>query len=127
MQPDWDKLTADFAGSETKLIAEIDCTSDHGRDLCIEHDIQGYPTLKFGDPTNLRDYTGERSYDALKAFANEKLNPVCSVKNVHLCNGGKVKMLDVNGDIDMASVFASHDLDHEIYLNLVNKKKTTKS
>mmetsp|Transcript_16286 Transcript_16286/g.34472 ORF Transcript_16286/g.34472 Transcript_16286/m.34472 type:complete len:129 (-) Transcript_16286:269-655(-) len=53
LKPDWDKLIADFEGSENQLIADIDCTSE-GEQLCEEHGIQGFPTLKWGDPSDLQ-------------------------------------------------------------------------
>ncbi len=46
-----------------------------------------------GDPSNLQDYKGGRSYNDLKNFANKNLKPVCSPKNIDLCND--VKKADI--------------------------------
>ena len=70
IKPDWDKLIADFEGSPSQMIADVDCTAE-GEQLCKEFGIQGYPTLKWGDPSDLQDYNGGRSYEDLKQFADE--------------------------------------------------------
>ncbi|KAL7527664.1 hypothetical protein ACHAXR_002065 [Thalassiosira sp. AJA248-18] len=88
IKPDWDKLIAEFADSPTGLIADVDCTAE-GEPLCNEHGIQGFPTLKWGDPSDLQEYNGGRSYDDLKTFAEENLKPLCSVKNIDLCDDEK--------------------------------------
>jgi len=77
-----------FAGSATQLIADVDCTAD-GKPLCDQNGVRGYPTIKWGDPADLQDYQGGRDYDALKKFADEKLKPMCSPKNLDLCDDDK--------------------------------------
>jgi len=74
------------AGSPTKLIADVDCTAA-GQPLCEKHGVQGYPTIKYGDPTDLKDYDGGRTLDDLKKFAEENLGPSCGPKNLDLCKG----------------------------------------
>mmetsp|Transcript_61595 Transcript_61595/g.107100 ORF Transcript_61595/g.107100 Transcript_61595/m.107100 type:complete len:136 (-) Transcript_61595:223-630(-) len=86
MKPDWDKLIGDFAESPTSLVADVDCTTDGGKDLCEKHGVRGYPTIKYGDPSDLKDYNGGRSYDALKKFADENLGPTCGPANMDLCD-----------------------------------------
>jgi len=73
MKPDWDKLMAAFADSESALIADVDCTAA-GKPLCDANDVKGYPTLKWGDPSNLEDYKGGRDYASLEKFAQENSN-----------------------------------------------------
>ena len=82
----------DFAGSSTQLVADVDCTAD-GKALCEQQGIRGYPTIKWGDPSDLQDFQGGRSYDDLKKFADENLKPVCSPKNIDLCDD--VKKADI--------------------------------
>ena len=72
IKPDWDKLIADFADSPTQLVADVDCTAE-GEALCNDNGVQGFPTLKWGDPSDLQEYNGGRSYDDLKLFADENL------------------------------------------------------
>jgi hypothetical protein len=88
MKPDWDKLMEEFAGSATQLIADVDCTAD-GKPLCDQVGVRGYPTIKWGDPSDLQDYQGGRSFDDLKKFAEENLKPMCSPKNLDLCDDDK--------------------------------------
>jgi len=88
MKPDWDKLMKEFEGSETQLVADVDCTAD-GKPLCEANGIRGYPTLKWGDPAALEDYQGGRDFKTLKKFADEKLKPMCSPANLDLCDEDK--------------------------------------
>jgi len=88
MKPDWDKLMDAYASSSTQLIADVDCTAD-GKPLCDAAGVKGYPTIKWGDPADLQDYQGGRTYDDLKKFADENLKPMCSPKNLDLCDDDK--------------------------------------
>lgn len=88
MKPDWDKLMDEFSGSSTQLIADVDCTTD-GKPLCEENGVKGFPTLKWGDPSDLQDYQGGRDLASLRKFATDNLKPVCSVKNIDLCDDEK--------------------------------------
>jgi len=88
MKPDWDKLMKKFADHSSALVGDVDCTAD-GKPLCEEHGVQGFPTIKWGDPSALEDYEGGRDYDELETFANENLKPVCSPKNLDLCDADK--------------------------------------
>jgi len=91
MKPDWDKLMKNWNKGErakTTLIADVDCTAD-GKDLCETHGVQGFPTIKWGDPGGLEDYEGGRDYEALKKFAKENLKPLCSPANLDLCEDDK--------------------------------------
>jgi len=101
MKPDWDKLMDAFADSDTALVADVDCTAA-GKDLCTEHGVKGYPTIKWGDPAALEDYKGGRDFDSLEKFAKENLKPMCSPANIDLCEADKKadieKFLGMAGD-----------------------------
>jgi len=92
MKPDWDKLIEQFKDSATTLIADVDCTAG-GESLCSEIGVQGYPTIKYGDPSDLQDYEGGRDFDELKKFA-EGLGPQCSPANLDLCDEAKKAQID---------------------------------
>jgi len=66
----------------------VDCTTD-GKPLCDANGVKGYPTIKWGDPADLQDYQGGRTYKDLEKFAEENLKPVCSPKNIDLCDDDK--------------------------------------
>jgi len=88
MKPAWDQLMADFKDSTTALVGDVDCTAS-GQSLCSDIGVQGYPSIKYGDPNNLEDYEGGRDFDSLKAFADENLGPSCSPANLDLCSDDK--------------------------------------
>merc|ERR1711862_667058 len=72
-------------GSPTSLIADVDCTTE-GKALCEKHDIRGYPSIKYGDPNELKDYNGGRDFADLKKFAEENLGPTCGPEHMELCS-----------------------------------------
>jgi hypothetical protein len=84
MKPDWDKLMKAFKGHKTTLVADVDCTAG-GEPLCEKVGVQGYPTIKYGDPNGLEDYEGGRDYEELKSFA-ESLKPVCTPSQLDSCS-----------------------------------------
>eukprot|EP00586_Coscinodiscus_wailesii_P002006 CAMPEP_0172481294 /NCGR_PEP_ID=MMETSP1066-20121228/7045_1 /TAXON_ID=671091 /ORGANISM="Coscinodiscus wailesii, Strain CCMP2513" /LENGTH=217 /DNA_ID=CAMNT_0013243433 /DNA_START=68 /DNA_END=721 /DNA_ORIENTATION=- len=94
MKPDWNKLMEEFSGSATHLVAKVDCTAA-GKSLCDENGVKGYPALKYGDPSDLQDYQGERDLDSLKKFVKENLKPMCSPSNIDLCDDDKKAKIEV--------------------------------
>jgi len=70
------------------LVADVDCTAE-GKDLCSKFDVRGYPSIKYGDPAELKDYQGGRNYDEFKKFADENLGPSCGPANLDLCGEGE--------------------------------------
>jgi hypothetical protein len=94
MKPDWAKLTSKFKRHNTTVIAEVDCTAD-GKELCMAHKIEGYPTLKHGDggkTKKLETYQGDRSYESLEHFA-KSLKPKCTPQKTHWCKKSERKEL----------------------------------
>jgi len=106
MKPDWDKLMGEFAGSATQLVADVDCTAG-GKPLCDENGVQGFPTLKWGDPSDLQDYQGPRSLDDLTSFAKENLKPLCSIKNIDLCDDDKKAQIEKYMAMDAAALVSA--------------------
>merc|ERR1719321_2140553 len=92
MKPAWDKLMAEYEGHASVLIADVDCTAA-GKPLCDSNGVQGFPTIMWGDPSALEDYEGGRDFDELKEFAAEHLKPLCSPKNIDLCDDDKKKQI----------------------------------
>merc|ERR1712019_328361 len=85
LKPDWDKLMDEFKDSSTALIADVDCTAG-GKDLCDKNGVRGYPTIKYGEVGDLKDYNGGRTFDDLKKFAEENLGPTCGPSHLELCS-----------------------------------------
>jgi len=107
MKPDWDKLMDAFADSESALIADVDCTTA-GKPICDANGVRGYPTIKWGDPSNLEDYKGGRDYASLEKFAQENLKPICSPSNLDLCDDDK------KAEIEKFLAMSGDDLDKQI-------------
>jgi len=93
MKPAWDDLMQAYEGSTTGLVADVDCTAG-GESLCSTMGVQGYPSIKWGDPSALEDYDGGRDFDSLKEFADENLKPMCSPSNLDLCDDEKKKEIN---------------------------------
>jgi len=108
MKPAWDELISEYEGSASALVADVDCTTDGGKELCETHGVQGYPSIKWGEPSALVDYEGDRELEALKIFASENLKPLCGPNNLELCDAAKKKQIT---DLQAMSVA---DLDAEI-------------
>jgi protein disulfide-isomerase-like protein len=111
MAPDWEKLSAEWEGHDIGFVAEVDCTSD-GKPLCDENGVKGFPTLKYGDPSSLDDYQGGRTLDALSKFAKENLKPICSPKNLDLCDDdmkAKIAELMAKSDDDLAAAITAEE------------------
>merc|ERR1719223_592766 len=107
MKPAWDSLMAEFADSKTVIVGDVDCTAA-GKSLCEAQGVQGYPTIKTGDPSALEDYSGGRDFDALQAHA-KSLKPVCSPSNMDLCDdAGKaaIEAVMALGDDEIAKQIA---------------------
>jgi len=134
MKPAWDKLMESFAGSGTSLVADVDCTAK-GQPLCEKAGVQGYPSIKYGDPDDLKDYQGGRDFDSLKRFADENLGPSCGPERLDLCDAKDKekyeKFLTMSADrLDQKVVAATRVYEKEIPMmkkvsaHLKKKKKT---
>jgi hypothetical protein len=89
MDKDWEKLWDEWKDSDVGLVAQVDCTDTDkrgGKTLCNYMGIRSFPTIKYGDPNDLDDYDGERTFDDLSEFARENLVPLCSSDRLELCN-----------------------------------------
>mmetsp|Transcript_117227 Transcript_117227/g.332179 ORF Transcript_117227/g.332179 Transcript_117227/m.332179 type:complete len:148 (-) Transcript_117227:71-514(-) len=97
MKPAWDKLGLAFGGSPTVLIADVDCTADDAKSVCSDHDVGGYPTIKyFTAETGKKGekYSGGRSFDDLEKFTKEKLARKCDPKTKEDCDGKEAAYID---------------------------------
>ena len=92
MKPDWDALMTEYEGSENILIADVDCINS-GKDLCSKVGVEGFPTIKHGDPANLEDYKGGRDANSLKKFASE-LKPSCDIVSMENCDEEQISTIN---------------------------------
>jgi len=93
----------EFQDSTTALVADVDCTAG-GESLCQQMEVQGYPTIKYGDPSDLKDYNGGRTFDDLKKFAEENLGPSCGPATLDLCSADKKAKLEKFMQMSLAKV-----------------------
>merc|ERR1712151_143721 len=93
----------EYQDHKTVLIADVDCTTD-GKPLCEEVGVQGFPTIKHGDPNNLEDYEGGRDFKALSKFAKDNLGPRCGPANLDLCDEAKKTQIDGFMKMDAAAL-----------------------
>lgn len=91
MKPAWDSLMEEYEGSESVVIADVDCI-EGGKSLCDEVGVKGFPTIKYGDPSNLQDYSGGRDESELKTFA-QTLKPGCLVETLENCSEEEKKTI----------------------------------
>lgn len=93
IKPAWDELMQKYEGHADVLVGESDCTAA-GKTLCGDLQVQGYPTLKYGDPTSLTDYQGARDLEGLKRFADSELRPTCSLSRMDLCDAAQRERIE---------------------------------
>jgi len=111
MKPDWDKLMDAYKSSATQLVGDVDCTAA-GQPLCDANGVQGYPTIKWGDPNALKDYEGDREYEALVKFVDENLKPMCSPANIDLCDpteSAEIETFSALADAELATKIAAEE------------------
>jgi len=93
MKPAWDKLMQEYEDHDSILVADVDCIGD-GKSKCEEVGIEGFPTIKYGSPTNLEEYKGGRDFETLEKFAKANLGPTCSPERSDLCDDRQQKLLE---------------------------------
>ena len=86
MKPAWDQLGDEYKDSSSVIIGDADCTAS-GKSLCDANDVRGYPTIKYFNGENPKgaDYSGGRTFDALKEFVSENLEQKCLVDDDSGC------------------------------------------
>lgn len=87
---------------ETVLVADVDCTAQ-GKSLCTKAGVKGYPTIKYGDPSNLQDYSGSRDWSTLEKFAY-RLKPVCGPASLNNCDSEQKKNVEKAMKLDTDAI-----------------------
>lgn len=110
MKPAWDTLMKEYKDSDSILVADVNCI-EGGADLCKKHGVKGFPTVKFGEASNLENYKGGRDLDSLKDFAGT-LKPLCNVETFDNCNDEQkaiVEALFEESDEDLGKRVKSYE------------------
>eukprot|EP00439_Symbiodinium_sp_Y106_P082017 s515_g21.t1 len=122
LKPTWDKLAnANFKFKEkgrkkSTLIASVDCSGEASR-FCLEFGVDKFPTLKYGNPYDLDDYTGKKELRDLENFVTSQLRPVCTVDDQRHCSAAEKSLIK---DFQMKSI---PDLD-KIVEQLAEERKS---
>ena len=96
MKPDWDTLMKEYEDHPSILIADVDCIGS-GESICRDQGVQGFPTIKYGDPSNLQDYTGARDLMSIQSHAAQ-LTPACTFDNEEHCTTAQLtEMTHIRG------------------------------
>lgn len=97
MKPAWDSLGAEYEGSSSVVIADVDCTVE--QDLCSTMGVSGYPTIKYYKDGSKEgeSYSGGRDLESLKKFTQDELEVKCDVENPEGCTEKEVKYIATAG------------------------------
>lgn len=118
MKPDWDKLMEKYADSDTVLVADVDCI-EKGKALCDQVGVKGFPTIKFGSPSDLQDYTLGRDYATLDHFTSE-LKPSCQIDTLKHCSDSEkesIKVLKVKTDAELKEIIDKEEKERQAELD----------
>jgi len=103
MKPAWDQLMETYADSTSVLIADVDCTTDVGKEVCSAQSVQGYPTIKYYTAETGKagkDYAGGRDFTALSEFVERFLAEECDMKTQKSCNEKEIGYIEKMGAKD---------------------------
>ena len=93
MAADWEKLAEEWKDGPG-LVGEIDCTDPKSEMLCEQFNVEGFPTLLYGDPSAPDDYQGGRDFESMSKFAKTFLDkPVCTVTKDDACTDEQKKLI----------------------------------
>ncbi|XP_017883710.1 thioredoxin domain-containing protein 5 [Ceratina calcarata] len=109
LEPTWEQL-AEMSNQEDNIkIAKVDCTTDHS--LCTEHDVTGYPTLKFfkaGEAKGTK-YRGRNDLSSLISFLSDQLGTAFGSGDVASLPPGAVNsLLELTTDTFYKHVFTGY-------------------
>jgi len=91
LAPKWTDMASELVGNPTVLVGEIDC--DDENDLCEDHGIEGFPTIKWGSPDALSDYNLDMETEDMVKFV-KNMKPQCSIANIDLCDDEKKALIE---------------------------------
>jgi len=107
MKPDWDKLGMEYKDSSSVVIGDADCTVE--TELCSDHGVKGYPTIKYYVDGEEKDYQGGRDFASLKKFVDTELAKPCDINDTENCDERQIKYINkmkAKGPADIAKQLA---------------------
>lgn len=97
LKPVWDEL----ADKVDVVVGEVDCTVE--KDLCAEHQVQGYPTIKYSTGFGWKKYTKERTLEDFEEFVSKSLVDGC-LDDEKLCTEEERKELEEYKQLTTADI-----------------------
>lgn len=89
LAPEYEKASTELVADGIKL-AKVDCTEEN--DLCAEHNIEGFPTLKVFRSGSAAEYNGNRKADGIVSYMKKQALPALS--DVTAANFDEFKVQD---------------------------------
>jgi thiol-disulfide isomerase/thioredoxin len=87
MAGDFKRVALEWQDHEIGVVAEVDCDGIDSEKICDDFQITALPTIMYGDRENLEFYDGDRTYEAMSAFAKEHISRLsCSIKHLEYCS-----------------------------------------
>jgi len=82
LAPEYEEAATSLQDTTIRL-GKVDCTIE--KDLCQEHDVNGYPTIKVFKDGQGRDYEGPRKADGITSYLRKRtMPPMSDVKHEEL-------------------------------------------
>jgi len=94
IKKDWEKLATEFNDKTDVVIADVDGTSDGGKQLRSRFGVREFPTIKYFHPPDdkLRSYKKAKDFEPFKKFA-DKLKQKCQINKIVSCSKNQKKAL----------------------------------
>eukprot|EP00933_Yihiella_yeosuensis_P032122 TRINITY_DN2569_c6_g1_i1.p1 TRINITY_DN2569_c6_g1~~TRINITY_DN2569_c6_g1_i1.p1 ORF type:complete len:226 (-),score=56.36 TRINITY_DN2569_c6_g1_i1:206-883(-) len=99
LKPTWDLLKEEWKGNKKVLVAHVDC--DVQKELCKQHGIENFPTLKWGNNSqNLTLYLDDTGFPGLHRWLKETFGSPqpeigrCSPENLDSCDSEMKAKID---------------------------------
>lgn len=117
MKEDWHRLGAMYLHHKEVMIADVDCTSVQGKEICNKQGISGFPTLRYFTPQTGRkgmDYHGERDFDSLEKFIDGRMIKHCVPYTKENCDKQEVTYIDMMEGMGMVAMKKEHKRLHSM-------------
>lgn len=75
LAPEYEKASTELLADKIKL-AKVDCTEEN--ELCAEHGVEGFPTLKVFRTGSSSEYNGNRKADGIVSYMKKQALPALS-------------------------------------------------
>ena len=98
----WDE----FAEQTEVLVGKVDCTVHN--ELCQQHGVQGYPTLKYSNGFGINNYENGRDLQSLLKFVEDNLQNTC-LDDHNLCTEEEAKELEEYKKLSMGDIHTRLD------------------